>query len=506
MSKRLTSWKHRYSLNKRMALLSGVMLVPLTILIVYLIITLVNFCNAYNQIVRNITDANTYNIEFKDKVDYTMYRVSIGSVTVDNLREGNIKKDEKEAGIANPYELIDEARAEFTGLIPKVSDPNNKRRIEEVLKLLDNLEAAIDTMDRNTKAARKYRILNSDEVEESIYTKNAKMMDNDIRLLTEMIQEGIQEYIYYEAQSFEVIRKGLFKEEQQALAISLSALAGILLASLLISRAITQSVTEPIKELCKATELVAKGDFTSHTEIESGDEIQVLTNSFNDMTQEIGYLVENIKVEQQNLRATELKLLQAQINPHFLYNTLDAIVWLAEGKETDQVVNMVTSLSQFFRTVLNEGEDYITIENEKSHVESYLEIQKFRYQDILEYEIEIEKELYSHKILKLTLQPLVENALYHGLRQQREKGEIVVRGYAQGNEIILEVEDNGVGMSKEALEELRRKIKGKHSGERRGFGLANVDERIRLNYGSTYGLILESQAGVGTLVKVCLPK
>lgn len=506
MSDKVMSWKHKLSLNKRMALLSGVMLVPLTLLIVYLVITLVNFCNAYNQIVRNITDANAYNIEFKEKVDYTLYRVSIGSVTMDNLKEGKITEDEKSSGIANPYELIDETKTEFTGLIPKVSDPNNKRRIEDILRLLDNLERAIDTVDQNTRDAKNYQILNSEGEVESIYNKNAKMMDNDIRLLTEMIQEGIQEYIYYEAQSFEVIRKGLSKEEQQALLISLSALAGILLASLLISRAITQSVTEPIKELCKVTELVAKGDFTSHTEIQSGDEIQVLTNSFNDMTQEIGYLVENIKIEQQNLRATELKLLQAQINPHFLYNTLDAIVWLAEGKQTDQVVNMVTSLSQFFRTVLNEGEDYITIEDEKSHVESYLRIQQFRYQDILEYEIDIEKELYSHKILKLTLQPLVENALYHGIKQQREMGKIIVRGYAQGNEIILEVEDNGVGMSRKELEELRRKIKGEHSGNRRGFGLANVDERIRLNYGSEYGLIFESQAGVGTLVKVCLPK
>ena len=271
-----------------------------------------------------------------------------------------------------------------------------------------------------------------------------------------------------------------------------------------LTRMITQSVTKPIRELCRATKQVAKGNF-SHTEIESGDEIQVLTNSFNDMTGEIQYLIENIKKEQKNLRDTELKLLQAQINPHFLYNTLDAIVWMAEGGMNKEVVFMVTALSEFFRTTLSEGNDYITIREEESHIRSYLSIQEVRYADILEYEISIDAGIYPYYILKLTLQPLVENALYHGIKNKRGKGKITVRGYERDDRIYLEVEDNGIGMTEEELELLRKKVKGEAERER-GFGLGNVDERIRLNYGPEFGISFQSKKGEGTLATVCIPK
>ena len=142
--------------------------------------------------------------------------------------------------------------------------------------------------------------------------------------------------------------------------------------------------------------------------VEADDELSVLSTSFNQMVEKSGNLVEDIRVEQLNLRVAELKLLQAQINPHFLYNTLDAIIWLAEAGQKDQVVMMVSSLSDFFRTTLSKGKDYITVGEEEAHIRSYLQIQQFRYRDILEYEIRIPEELHGFLILKLTLQPLVE--------------------------------------------------------------------------------------------------
>ena len=154
----------------------------------------------------------------------------------------------------------------------------------------------------------------------------------------------------------------------------------------------------------------------------SEGEMAVLNDSFNQMIEKIGNLVEDIRIEQLNLRATELKLLQAQINPHFLYNTLDTIIWLAEAGRKDEVVMMVTALSDFFRTTLSKGRDYITVKEEEAHIRSYLKIQQFRYQDILEYSIHIPEELYAYQILKLTLQPLVENALYHGIKNKRGTG------------------------------------------------------------------------------------
>lgn len=172
----------------------------------------------------------------------------------------------------------------------------------------------------------------------------------------------------------------------------------------------------------------------------------VLNSSFNQMVEEIGHLVEDIRVEELNLRAAELRVLQEQINPHFLYNTLDNIIWLAESKDTEQVVRMVSSLSSFFRTTLKQGAGVITVKEEEQHIRSYLEIQQFRYRDILEYEIAIPEELYEYEIIKLTLQPLVENALYHGIKNKRGGGHIRVSGVLCQDVMIFKVQDDGIGM------------------------------------------------------------
>ena len=201
-----------------------------------------------------------------------------------------------------------------------------------------------------------------------------------------------------------------------------------IIVSILLTVNASRSVTRPIQKLCSVTQKVAEGDFTVKTKVENTDEISVLTQSFNDMTEEIGVLVEDIKKKQANLHIAETKLLQAQINPHFLYNTLDTIVWLAEENKKEEVVSMVTALSEFFRTTLSKGRDFITVKEEESHVESYLKIQQFRYQDIMDYEINIDESMYGFVIPKLTLQPLVENALYHGVKNKRGKGMIRITG------------------------------------------------------------------------------
>ena len=221
----------------------------------------------------------------------------------------------------------------------------------------------------------------------------------------------------------------------------------------------------------------------------------------------MGKLVEDIRIEQLNLRATELKLLQAQINPHFLYNTLDTIIWLAEAGDSRQVVTMVSALSDFFRTTLSKGRDYITVREEEAHIRSYLQIQKFRYRDILEYEIRIPEELYQYQILKLTLQPLVENALYHGIKNKRGMGHIRVTGERRGDRLVFRVWDNGKGMEPEELERVRKLIRGSQAGGDgpSGFGLFNVAQRIFLNYGAEYSLSMESVTGEWTEAVVEIP-
>ena len=225
----------------------------------------------------------------------------------------------------------------------------------------------------------------------------------------------------------------------------------------------------------------------------------------NTMIDKINELLEQVKTEQVRLRKAEFELLQAQINPHFLYNTLDAIIWLAEAGDQKRVVNMVRSLSDFFRTSLNQGKDINSIQEEMLHVRSYLEIQQVRYQDILSYEIDVPQELYQYSIPKITVQPLVENALYHGIKNKRGLGHIIIRGEAKQDYFVLLVQDDGIGIDQARLLQVQSGIQNKVLTGKDFYGLYNVNERIRLNFGEEYGISIDSVYGEGTEVRIVLP-
>ena len=203
----------------------------------------------------------------------------------------------------------------------------------------------------------------------------------------------------------------------------------------------------------------------------------------------------------------EFHLDQFFILLHFLYNTLDTAVWLAEAKQNDQVIRLLTYLSDFFRTSLSNGQSFITIQEEQRHIESYLKIQQFRYQDTLAYNIDIDKALYNFTIPKLLLQPLVENALVHGIRGKRGKGTISVTVRLEGDNIVFCVTDDGVGMDEEKLYNLRKaSVDGStQSANIAAFGVGNVNERIHIYYGENYGLFFKSQPDVGTTARVVIP-
>ena len=213
-----------------------------------------------------------------------------------------------------------------------------------------------------------------------------------------------------------------------------------------------------------------------------------------------------MKKEQKQLRKAEFELLQAQINPHFLYNTLDAIVWSAEAGNQKQVVNMVGSLSDFFRSSLNKGKEIVSIKEELVHVKSYLEIQQIRYQDILCYEINVPESLNKYQIPKITIQPIAENALYHGIKNKRGGGKITIEGYENEDTVIIEVKDNGIGIDEKRLFEIKESLENSDNNSDTIYGIYNVNERIRLNYGEQYGLKICSIYGEGTTVKILIPK
>ena len=267
-------------------------------------------------------------------------------------------------------------------------------------------------------------------------------------------------------------------------------------------------LVKPLRNLKATMQIAALGDMSVRFKPSTGDEISDLGNSFNKMIGQIDMLAKQNLREQLSLRKSEFKLLQAQINPHFLYNTLDTILWLAKAERTTDVINMVDALSRFFRTTLSKGYDWISVQTEVNLVRDYLIIQKIRYAEILDFNIEIEADILQYPMLKLTLQPLVENALYHGIKNKRGGGRIVVKGWKNGEELVFIVDDNGAGMPKSQLASLTNELENQPNsidvaGEG-GYGLKNVNSRIKLYYGSRFGIRITSSEAVGTCVEVRL--
>ncbi|MBR5336806.1 MAG: sensor histidine kinase [Lachnospiraceae bacterium] len=461
----------------------AICLIPMAAVIVFMLVLMQSFTHNYDLIVDDIIKANAYNIDFKSDMDFSMY-----TIIVNSDRAGELVDLDK------PFSMIKNARTDFKDLYDKTDSDAARNQLDRILRTLDTLE------ERVTEIVDDSKVLGS-------YSINMERLDNNVRILTELIQDQIQEYINYQVIGLDELRLGIKQNLNISVIAGIAVFFLIILGAVLISRRIMKGIVEPVKELCEVAGSVGTGDFDVRARSDTTDELAILGQSFNEMVGRIGTLVEDVRAEQEKLRVIELQLLQEQINPHFLYNTLDTITWLSEMGENDQVILMVNSLSDFFRTGLSSGKSMVSIREEIKHVESYLKIQQFRYQDILEFEVEVDDSIGEYRIPKLTLQPLVENALYHGIKNKRAKGRIIVSGRQDGDNIILSVKDDGVGMEPEALDKIRKNLSdnGPGSPAESGFGLRNVLERIRLTYGNDYGIEIDSIYGAGTSVMVKIP-
>lgn len=273
--------------------------------------------------------------------------------------------------------------------------------------------------------------------------------------------------------------------------------------TMIVSFLVSRLVTEPIQRLIRAMQEFEK-DAAGYVyrPVEGTTEIEALSQSYEHMVGKIQNLMKQVRQEEISLRKTELKALQAQINPHFLYNTLDAIGWLCEEERCQDAVEMVNALAKLFRISISKGHELITIEKEVEHARSYLKIQNFRYKNQFSYDFQIEEECLRYYCNKITLQPIIENAIYHGLDRMVDEGHIQIRIYSEGEDVIFRVEDNGVGMSEEQC----RSILHKEPGDNSGIGIKNVNDRIKIYFGKEYGLSIESELDEGTTVIIRMPK
>lgn len=266
-------------------------------------------------------------------------------------------------------------------------------------------------------------------------------------------------------------------------------------------------VTAPVRSLIRAMKAFETDadNFTYTGGGESVTELKTLSYSFEHMSERIKRLMDRVRKEETELRKTELRALQAQINPHFLYNTLDSIQWMCEQGKTEDATKMVGALARLFRISISRGHELITIKDEVRHAENYLVIQSYRYRNQFSYEFDVDPALEGYFCNKITIQPLIENAIYHGIDRMVDEGKVrisVKEAEDDPNDIIIYVSDNGVGMTKEQCARVLHKERSDSSG----IGVKNVNDRLKIYFGERYGLTIESELDVGTTVKVRIPK
>ena len=453
------------------------LLVPFVLFLIFCFYNLWNNNRRYEDMVNSSVMASQFSLDFQKDFDYETYLLIVGNKT---LEESSL------------HAMLEEADEIVAGLEELTESQENRKRLTSVKKYLNNLGTYIGRIEDNIREGNRYE-------------DNIEIWENDVQIVTSLVGDTMSRYIYYEIRGIQESRQQYQDFFVNMIRFSVIAFALILMLCLFLSYYIPLSITRPIRRLTQVTDQVAKGDLTVRSDVTGGLEARVLSDSMNTMIDKINELLEQVKTEQVRLRKAEFELLQSQINPHFLYNTLDAIVWLEAG-EQKKVVSMVGSLSDFFRISLNQGQDILDVREELQHVRSYLEIQQMRYQDILQYEICVPEELYSSRIPKITLQPLVENALYHGIKNKRGKGMIRIDGEMEDSDCILRITDNGRGMTPERLGQVREGIRNRNACETEIYGLYNVNERIRLNFGEKYGITITSTYGEGTCVTVRLPE
>ncbi len=459
------------SIQSRMRRLVAIFCLFMAVILAAMLALVLTHNSQYEDLLYNVTTASEFNQDFKETIDLKMYYYVIESQYSEGL----------------PVQEVQSAQALAKDLLNATSQKDSLRAITSVLDLCENLEEKI------------YQI----EATRS-YDDRQMQLENNIYVLTSLIEEYMYNYLYCESVQLNRLQQQVSRQIAVEILLALALSAVLMLLLIRYSVRLGRSVTQPVVDLSRRAKDVTGGDLTVREPVRSETyEIRILSEGMEQMISRINAQIQEITQKQASLRRTELALLQAQVNPHFLYNTMDTIIWLIEADRPQAAVEMVSNLSDFFRHSLSRGEDVITLREEEQHVRSYLQIQQARYKDILEYTICISPGLQDVMLPKLTLQPLVENALYHGIKLKRGKGCICVASQLEEADILIQITDDGAGMSPQRLEELNRAL---DTGERVGFGLVTVHERLRLLFGSPYGLSISSREGAGTTVTVRIPR
>ena len=387
------------------------------------------------------------------------------------------------------YTMINHVNSEIDAMT-RTADPDNLKSLIVARRTMNTLVNYIDRMGEMIRT-------------EQPIAKSEALLE-EVRNVSSLVADMLAEYADSEIGAAAQVSRRLQSTLTVVIVILLALLVLTVLFSVLAQRSLARAIHKPIHRLESFAGALAGGDLHARAPETNVTELVELTQSLNTMAGRLQDLIDENRREQENLKKSELRALQAQINPHFLYNTLDAIVWLAEAGQSGEVIHITRALSDFFRISLSQGKDWIPLSEEIKHLTGYLTIQKIRYRDILDYEIDIPEELYNVQVLKLLLQPLVENAIYHGIKHRRGRGMVRVTGHIEAGMLVLKVQDNGAGVTAARLRQVREGLSG-DGGESAGYGLFNVNKRIQLYYNQPQGVGIESDGMSGTTVSLRVP-
>jgi two-component system sensor histidine kinase YesM len=437
------------SIRAKILLTLGIVIAMLGMTNVVLMLQMLSYSRAYDSMINNITTANSLNGYIKPAIDTEMWNIVAGKI---------------EFGQGKQYEIINDVNNKLEWMTVHAASAESRIKIEVISRTMKTLTHYVDA-------------LGNQIAQGSTVAENEAVLEN-IRGVSSVVEEVVQDYLLFEVnqadEQYRTMSQGFLQWEMYSLVLLIAAIGFSVIAAWAISR----SIYIPIKRLHDVTTTITKNDLQALVTHDNVDEITELGMSFNIMIAKIRELLQAKIKEQENL------------------------------KKADQVVEIVSALSSFFRISLSKGRDWITVGEEIERTKSYLTIQRMRYRDIMDFKIEVDEQVLNNTVLKLILQPLVENALYHGIKNKRSGGTIIVRAKQHnGGEVLLEVEDNGIGFTPEKLEQLQSELDD-DSGElnfESGFGIGNVNKRIRLYYGKQYGLTVDSEYNVGTCATLIIP-
>lgn len=483
----MKSSRNKFSLIKRVQhtyiLIIALMIVPT----IYSVVVSNIHSRQYNDIITNVSLANLINSIAKKEIPDELW---------------NIVSGRKSFNEGMQYEMLEEIKDGLSRIEQTTSDKRSRQKLEVASRARLTLYRNVSRLGVNIASGGS--------------VASSEVALDEIRSISALFSDIMQEFIVMEIES---AYKTNISISNSSIVLGLIQ-AGIILFAVILSLrgglALSDSVRRPISEMEILSTKIAHGDFDSRVNIPGVLELDNLADNLNSMAQKIDALIKQNVEEQKNLRKAEMKALQAQITPHFLYNTFDTIIWLAEEEQTEDVIKVTHAFSEFLRISLSRGHEWITVGQELDHVRNYLTIQKIRYADILNYEIEADPALNDFKMLKLSLQPLVENAIYHGIKNKRGRGHLKVNAHfsdASKKFMTFTVQDDGAGFSQERLEQVRHEL-SLNSCETEKlssvYGLYNVNQRLVLYYNDgaealSDGIQIESMGGFGAKISFTVP-